>query len=117
MSLYVHLACRAERIELIRSVAKDIPRSDGNPANLGSLRNTTTQMLEDMESQDIIIDRSASGLHLPPLSPHNPLLVQAVDQQPAFLPLTSFRALRCFAFVVYTPLSIPLLAFVGNETS
>jgi len=46
-----------ERLELIRSVAKESGKSDDKPANLGSLRNTTTQMLEDMESHDVIIDR------------------------------------------------------------
>lgn len=40
---------------------------NGLPASLGSLRSTATQMLEDMESHDVVIDRQNA---LPIISPH-----------------------------------------------
>ena len=40
---------------------------NGLPASLGSLRSTATQMLEDMESHDVVIDRQNS---LPMDTPH-----------------------------------------------
>ena len=49
--------CRQDRINLIKLVSQQSAPENGLPASLGSLRMTATQMLEDMESHDVVIDR------------------------------------------------------------
>lgn len=49
--------CRKSRLDLITAMSEQAAPSGGLPASLGSLRSTATQMLEDMEVQEDIIDR------------------------------------------------------------
>ena len=50
-------ACRQARIDTIIGLSKQKAPPGGLPASLGSLRTTATQMLEDMEAHEVLIDR------------------------------------------------------------
>ena len=49
--------CRQDRLNLVKAFSEQSAPENGLPASLGSLRMTATQMLEDMESHDLVIDR------------------------------------------------------------
>lgn len=44
-------------MKLIKEISIEQAPEGGLPASLGSLRSTATQMLEDMESHEVIMDR------------------------------------------------------------
>lgn len=75
---------REDRIKLMLAVseeaAQDAENNGSTPTSLGSLRTTATQMLEDMESHDIVIDRFLRSFGI--TRPLFPSTIQAKQCEP-----------------------------------